>query len=247
MMSAGKSFVGDIIISLASRRMRSMPAKPQLQGVKDLSMSIHEPLSAPAEAPTALHPRFYPFSVAQYHQMAEKGILSAGDRVELLDGRIVMMSPIGPPHRRGVQRLTKLLASRLPADWELMVQQPITLAHSEPQPDLSVVSAAAAGRSDRHPVSGEIALVVEVADSTLALDRRVKLPIYAEANVPEYWIVNVVDRRVEVYRQPTFVAAPGPVAQATYASRQDVIEPDELALTLDGRLVATFAVAEIFA
>lgn len=212
-------------------------------------MSIHEPPIISSEF-TAFDERSYSFSVAQYHKLAEARIFQADDRVELLNGRIVRMSPIGPLHRRAVQRLTKLLERRLPVEWEVMVQQPIGLPGSEPQPDLSVVTAASAERSDGHPIPAEIALVVEVADSTLALDRGVKLPIYAAAGVREYWIVNLGQRQVEVYREP---AASGPlhyeegVLAATYLSRQDVTDTGELALTIDGQVLAAISAAEIFA
>jgi Uma2 family endonuclease len=92
-------------------------------------MSIHEPPIINSEF-TAFDQRSYLFSVAQYHQLAEARIFQADDRVELLNGRIVRMSPIGPLHRRAVQCLTKLLKRRLPADWEVMVQQPIGLPGS---------------------------------------------------------------------------------------------------------------------
>lgn len=213
-------------------------------------MSIHEPPSAARSPSSAFNPQFYSFSVSQYHQLAEAGIFKADDRVELLNGKIVVMSPIGPVHRRGVQRLSKLLDARLPADWEVMVQQPIGLADSEPQPDLSVVTATSAQRSDRHPVPTEIALVVEVADSTLPIDRRVKLPVYAAAGVREYWIVNLPQRQVEVYRQPSIGASLADEADAlaaTYRSREDVTGSGELMLSVDGRVLAAVSVAEIFA
>lgn len=213
-------------------------------------MSIREPRSAARRRSSAFNARFYSFSVSQYHQLAEAGIFKANDRVELLNGKIVMMSPIGPVHRRVVQRLSKLLDARLPADWEVMVQQPISLAESEPQPDLSVVTAVSAQRSDRHPVAAEIALVVEVADSTLTIDRRIKLPVYAAAGVREYWIVNLGQRQVEVYRQPSIGASLGHEADplaATYLSREDVTDSGELRLTFDGEVLAAMSVAEVFA
>jgi Uma2 family endonuclease len=156
--------------------------------------------AAPEErAPTlAVDPQWQRrWSLEEYHRMIAAGVLDEDDRVELLEGIVVAMSPQDPPHATVVALLNRLLVRALGDELEVRPQLPLTLARSEPEPDLAVVDRRRSYQ--RHPDTA--LLVIEVADSTLAKDR-LKARVYAEAAVTEYWIVNLVDRCVEVMRRP---------------------------------------------
>ena len=142
------------------------------------------------------------FSVDDYHLMAETGLFAEGERVELLEGRIYAVTPIGRRHAATVAKLTALL-SPLQHRAVLWVQNPLQLPpYGEPEPDVAVLRFSETFYEFEVPKPQDVLLVVEVADSTLGFDRRVKLPIYAEAGVPEFWIVNLVHNQVEVYLEP---------------------------------------------
>jgi Uma2 family endonuclease len=155
------------------------------------------PAFSPAHARTV-----YRFSVEQYHRMIEAGILTATDRCELLDGWIVPKMTHQPPHDSAIARLNRRLTRLLSDEWVIRVQAAITLATSEPEPDLAVVTGPEDLYDQRHPFPRDIALLIEVADSSLLSDRRDKGALYARARIPEYWIVNLVSAQVEVYTQP---------------------------------------------
>jgi hypothetical protein len=125
--------------------------------------------------------------------------------VELVDGRIIDMSPIGPLHGGVVNRLSRLFHRCSKDRWLLTVQNPVHLEdHSEPQPDLMLLKPAADDYDSHHPKPEEVFLLIEVSDSTLETDREVKLPVYARAGIAEVWIVNLVEGTLEVYREPRF-------------------------------------------
>jgi Uma2 family endonuclease len=152
------------------------------------------------EASEALKPSLRRFNVAEYHQMIEAGILVEGERVQLVEGLLVQMTPHGGPHALAVQRLNKILTRGLGDTYAVRPQLPLTLGDdSEPEPDLAVVLARDA-EGPEHPRAA--VLVVEVSRSTLSYDRTVKAALYARHGIPEYWIVNVQQRCVEVYREP---------------------------------------------
>ncbi|OJJ27145.1 hypothetical protein BI308_03065 [Roseofilum reptotaenium AO1-A] len=144
------------------------------------------------------------FTVEEYHKMGTAGILSAGDRTELIRGEIIKMSPIGPIHSFYVDRLTELFLSKLWGRVRLRGQNPVQLDDtSEPQPDLCLLHRRPGLYRDGHPQPEDIFLLVEVADSTLRGDKQIKIPLYAQAQIPEVWLVNIPERCLEVYRQPT--------------------------------------------
>jgi hypothetical protein len=147
--------------------------------------------------------KLHRFTVEQYHRMGEAGILD--EDVELLGGQVVVREPIGAYHAGTVNRLTRLWTSRLGDRAVVQVQNPIELAtqDSEPQPDISVLRPRADFYTASHPVASDVLLVIEVADTTLRLDRRVKLPLYARAGIREAWVVDLAATRVEIHRQPT--------------------------------------------
>lgn len=144
-----------------------------------------------------------PFTVADYARMRETGILSEDDRVELIDGEVRVMSPIGPIHAAIVKRLNTLLSRMLPDTVILSVQDPIQLNdYSEPQPDLAILQYRADFYAHAHPVADDVLLVIEVSDTTVEYDRDEKLSRYANANIPEAWLVDVNSDMVEQYLQP---------------------------------------------
>ena len=144
------------------------------------------------------------FTADEYHRMAEAGVLRADDRVELVDGEIVEMSPIGSRHAACVDRLMVLLSRSLAGQGILRVQGPVRLdPHSEPQPDLSILRSRADFYASAHPGPGDVLLMVEVADASLRYDRDIKVGLYARAGIPETWLVDLQNERVDVFTQPT--------------------------------------------
>lgn len=156
-----------------------------------------------AEIEQELEPQIRLWSIADYHQMIEAGILDEDDHVELLEGKIVCMSPQRPFHAASVQRSSRLLFQLLSDRAEIRTQLPVILGNdSEPEPDLAVVRFDANEYSFRHPEASDIYLLIEVADSTIAKDRKQKARIYAKNRVLEYWILDLQKRQVYVFRQP---------------------------------------------
>ena len=145
------------------------------------------------------------FSMDEYHRLIEIGFFDEDERVELLEGVLVSMSPIKPPHAYVVDLVLLLFASLLSrGEIRLRVQSPISIAEieSEPEPDLVIVRDLGAVHAERHPYPTEVLLLVEVADTSLAHDRSHKGTIYAQAGISDYWIWNLVDSSLEVYREP---------------------------------------------
>ena len=137
----------------------------------------------------------------EYDRLIEVGILRTGDRVELLGGQLCVSEPQNSPHATAISLASEALRQAFTGLWHIRIQSPIALdQESEPEPDLVVVAGRPRDYLADHPARP--ALVVEVADSSLAVDREHKGSLYARARLPEYWIVNLVDRVVEVYREP---------------------------------------------
>ena len=156
-----------------------------------------------------------PWTVDEYHRMIEAEILTTEDRVELLEGQITQMSPQQPPHAATTQRTFNYLSRLLVGKAFLRMQLPITLPpNSEPEPDIAVVRINLREYIDGHPTADDIFLLIEVADRTLNSDRTSKARIYAQARIPEYWIIDVNARQVyvlyepgdETYRQETILS-----------------------------------------
>ena len=148
-------------------------------------------------------PQSRPFTVGEYNRMAEADILTEKDRVELVAGQIVAMSPIGSRHAACVDRLNGLLHRQPEQAFIVRVQSPIILdAYSEPEPDLVLLRPRADFYATAHPSSADALLVVEVADTSAAYDREVKLPLYAGAGLPEVWLIDLQQGRIEVCSRP---------------------------------------------
>lgn len=135
--------------------------------------------------------------------MLDAGILSEDDRVELLEGEVIAMSPIGSRHAACVNRLNALLSAHVGSAAVVSVQNLIVLDdYSEPQPDLALLQPRTDFYADSHPTPDDVLLLIEVADSSLAFDREEKLPIYAQAGIREVWIVDLVHQQIVVYAEP---------------------------------------------
>jgi Uma2 family endonuclease len=142
-------------------------------------------------------------NVDEYHIMAKVGILTANDRVELIQGEIIPMSPIGLKHAACVNRLNRLFYQKLGEQIIVSVQNSIQLDdYSEPQPDIVLLKFRPDFYENKIPQPADIELLIEVSDSTIKYDQEVKLPLYAESNIPETWIINLNNKTLEVYRQP---------------------------------------------
>lgn len=177
------------------------------------------------------------FTVDKYHRMIETGILAENDRVELLDGWILEESPIGPPDATCVSLIIEALQHMLPAGCCIRAQVPITLATGEPEPDVTVVRGGIRDYRDHHPYGADVALVIEVADSPLQFDRLQKRPQYAAAGIPEYWIVNLIDRCLEVYADP--------IADGDYQRRHVVAASGSVELHIAGQSAGKISVADL--
>lgn len=178
------------------------------------------------------------FSVEQYHRMIESGAFTEDDRLELIEGWVVQQMAKGPGHEYAVGQGEELLRARIPAGWHVRNQAPITLTKSEPEPDLTIVRGDRGAYRQRHPVASEVALVVEVSDTSLTTDR-VKGKAYGSAGIAEYWIINLVDRRVEVY------ASPEAASELGYASRTFFGLSETIALHIAGQHLGTLPVTAL--
>src|SRR5438093_10520235 len=145
------------------------------------------------------------FTVDEYHRMGEAGVRSEAEPVGLTAGAIVVREPIGSRHAGTVNRLNRLWTSRLGERAVVQIQNPIELPEedSEPQPDVALLRPRADFYTAAHPVAADVLLLIEVADSSLTVDRRVRMPLYARAAIHEAWLLDLTADRVEVYRAPT--------------------------------------------
>src|SRR5262245_6797547 len=157
-----------------------------------------------------------PFTVDQYHQMIAARVFHEDDRVELLEGWVTPKMPRNPAHDSTVDLVSEVLRALAPSGWRVRSQSAITTADSEPEPDAAVVAGAAMRYAQHHPGPADIALLVEVADSSVSHDRVEKGRVYSRAGIVSYWIVNLPDRQVEVYTDPT-----GPDPSPRYRKRPD--------------------------
>jgi len=152
-----------------------------------------------------LAPAKHRFTVKEYYRMAETGVLRPDARVELLDGEIIDMSPIGPFHGGVVARLARLFTLHSNDRWLVWPQNPLRLSDSsEPEPDVMLLKPSPDDYTNRHPQPEDVFLLVEVSDSSLVIDVEKKLPLYGRAGVVEVWIINLEEAAVEIHREPHF-------------------------------------------
>ncbi|HWO18558.1 MAG TPA: Uma2 family endonuclease [Kofleriaceae bacterium] len=178
------------------------------------------------------------FSVEQYHRMLESGAFTEDDRLELIEGWVVQQLAKGPGHEYAVGQGEELLRACVPTGWHVRNQAPITLASSEPEPDLAIVRGDRGAYRRRHPAASDVALVVEVSDTSLDTDR-IKGKTYGAAGIAQYWIVNLVDRCVEAYAQPD------PASEAGYARRALFRANETIPLHIAGQDLGTLAVVAL--
>jgi Uma2 family endonuclease len=197
------------------------------------------------ESPVVLTPTIppepvLPLSVEQYHGMAQAGILENGAPFELLEGWLVKKMTKDPPHTLSLGCTFDLLSALVGPGWHVRKEDPVTTNDSEPEPDVSVVRGRRRDYADRHPGPTEAALLIEVADASLDRDRGWKKRLYAAACIPVYWIVNLVDRQVEVFTGPS-----GPCHRPDYAATTVYRLGQFVPVVLDGQSRGQIAVDEI--
>ena len=165
--------------------------------------------------------RTYRWTRREYERMGEAGVFAPEARVELIEGEIVEMSPLGSRHTGAVRMAEELLRTIFGEGFDIRVQMPIDLGpKNQPEPDVAVVRGHYRDYIEAHPTAAETVLVVEVSDTTLAFDQTTKLAVYAEAGIAEYWIANLPEACVEIYREPK---------GTTYRAKQTVEAGDEIA------------------
>src|SRR5216110_377428 len=177
------------------------------------------------------------FTVEEYHRMGEAGILGEDERVELIEGEIVQMAPIGPRHVGSVINANRLFITRLGDRAVVSPQNPVVIQpRSEPQPDLLLLRPRAVSYSREHPTPEDVLLAVEVADTTVRFDRLVKARLYARAGLAEFWLCLVADGVIEVYCGPSVDGYAGVTVHGSGEIVSPLAFPD-----------VSFAVADFFA
>jgi len=176
----------------------------------------------------------------EYERLVDKGVFEPGDRIELIDGLLLVAEPQSSPHYTAIRLVERILSRAFGEGWDVRTQAPIALDDvSEPEPDVAVVRGSVRDFATSHPA--DPVLVVEVAVSSLAFDREHKASLYARAGRPEYWIVNLIDRVLEVRREP----APEPSAPYGWDyALVDVLGPSDRVSTL-GAPAVQIAVADL--
>lgn len=193
----------------------------------------------PASAVASQAPGFRPhqLTVERYHRMIEARVFSEKEPIFLWEGQLVEKLTKGQPHNIAVAELVKLLIGLVPEGWHVRPEQPVVVGDkSEPEPDFSVARGASRDYPVIPPTTRDVALLVEVSDSSLAVDSGQVLETYAREGVPVYWIVNIPKRRVEVYRRPQ---------GRRYAEQQVYGPDDEVPVVLDGREVGRVRVRDV--
>ena len=183
---------------------------------------------------------FRRFSVPEYHRLIEIGVLTEDDNLELIEGYLVLKMARNPPHDCSIQLVSGATSAAISTVWCVRIQCAITLPDSEPEPGVVLARGDARTYASRHPGPSDIGTLVEVADSSLPGDRSDKGRIYARAGIPIYWIVNLQDRQIEVYEQPS-----GPAASPAYAKMTTYRNGDQIPLVLDGVSITTFSVQDL--
>ena len=186
-------------------------------------------------------PTLYRFSEEQCLRMVADGIVTEEEAFTLAEFGVESEMPRHPAHDSAIERTDVAIRALLPAGLRVRIQCAIRLAGGEPEPDLAIVAGPVGSTDDHHPNVDEIAMVIEVSDSTLAYDRGIKLRAYAGAAIPAYWIVNLVDRQVEVYGNPRASRAGTPL----FAKRSDYLPGQQVLVVLAGTAIGSIAVDAI--
>lgn len=179
------------------------------------------PVTIP-EFPEPFVPHRYRLTVAAYHQLGGIGVFNENSRVELMNGELITMPPIGEQHAGKTRRINQIFSRLVGTSAIVDVQNPVALdAHSEPQPDIALLKPRVDFYEHSHPRPEDILLLIEVSDSTLRYDREVKIPHYAKAGISEVWILDIAHQRLEIYRRPS---ADG-YRQILYPELQEQVAP----------------------
>ena len=191
----------------------------------------------PFKAPVA---GFHRFTVKQYQTMIDDGVVTEDDNLELLEGYLVKKMSRNAPHDGGLDLLRDALSRLLPQNWWMRVQQGVALRDSVPEPDIAVVRGNARTYLKKHSAPTDVGVVMEVSDSSLDNDRDDKTRIYSRAGLPVYWIVNLVDRQVEVFEQPS-----GPTLDPSYSNNRVYHPGDSVPFILDGNAIGLILVDDL--
>jgi len=193
-----------------------------------------QPMVSPPPALAPLTPRR--ITIDEYERMAASGVFDEPKKIELIDGYLVTKMPKSPEHSFTTKELIKALERMLPPRWTSRKEDPVRIpAYDEPEPDVAIVRGADADYRHRIPDVADVGLLVEVSRTNASADRQQGI-FYARGGIPVYWIVNLIDRQVEVYTDP------GP---AGYASRQDFPSGQRVPVVIDGQQVGQIAVDDI--
>ncbi|MDA1280911.1 MAG: Uma2 family endonuclease [Chloroflexi bacterium] len=179
-------------------------------------------------------------SIDDYHAMIDSGILNSGDPIEFLEGWLVRKMTKNPQHSTATRLVRRAIERITPSGWFVDSQEPLTTSDSEPEPDVAIVRGDERDFASSHPRPIDISLLIEVSDSSLAQDRGQKKRIYAKAGIPVYWIVNLVDRTVEVFSQPFHQD------DSAHYEVADTYRPAEsIPVALDGAMAGEIAVDDL--
>ena len=179
-------------------------------------------------------------TVDQYHDMIRLGILIEGDPIELLEGWLARKMSKNPPHVFTGKLLRKALQKVIPRGWDVHSQDPITLDQSEPEPDLAVVVEKDDEYLKCHPIADDVALVIEIADSSLSRDKGWKKQIYARSGIAQYWVVNLIDSVIEVFSDPN-----GSTKSPDYRTHEILAGKQKVPVILNGKKVGSILVSDV--
>jgi Uma2 family endonuclease len=196
-------------------------------------------LVTPFSPPPSQLPRLSPrqgvrkFTVEEYHKLIDEGFFAANEKFELVEGWIVNKMSRNPPHDVAIFEAQTEIQSHLPPEWIIRVQLAVTLNDSEPEPDLAIVRAPGRAYTGAHPGPTDIAMVIESSATSLEFDRADKGRVYSVARIAVYWILNVIDKQVEVYTEPS-----GTDANSGYRVQQIFTGDDLVPLVIAGETIA---------
>jgi Uma2 family endonuclease len=202
------------------------------------TLTVPIPVPSPVRAEESLP--LFQLSIEKYHDMVAAGILTADDKVELIEGVLVQKVPKHPPHVFAAAETTERLTAMLPGGHFVSKNDPATIGNSEPEPDVQVIRGVRSDYLSRHLKPADLLLAVEVADSSLRYDRVVKQRLYARAGIAIYWIINLVDRQIEVHTNPD-----ASTAEPLYKTIRIFTAADRVPVTIAGQVVGEIAVADV--
>ena len=189
------------------------------------------------QPPRVLSPRPHRITVDEYERIIEAGVLEDPGRVELIDGEMVDKMGKSAEHGYTTKKTLRALEGRLPSGWTWRSEQPVRIpAFDEPEPDVTVVRGTDEDYEHKLPTAADVALLIEVSSSTLAQDRGKRLLVYAKGRIPVYWIVNLVNRQVEVYSRP---------GKTGYRSHKTFASGEHVPLTIGGQKLRPIAVDDL--